>query len=146
MCLNIWKHILDTRNPSYVKSFLQDCWWKNQYKEDNGFFLILKEHERNIMTEKVERYKDDTLSLIAREDSVWDWKQNEIKLISESRNQTETWIDIHYFWDRKINWQKYVTRVWIIFCNVLSVHRIRKMHTCIIQPILILIFILIFSF
>lgn len=25
-----------------------------------AFFLILKEHERNIMTEKVERYKDDT--------------------------------------------------------------------------------------
>lgn len=72
-------------------------------------FLILEEHERNIMPGKVERYNDDILSLIAREDSVWDWKQNEIKLISESQNQTETWIDVHYFWDRKINWQKYRT-------------------------------------
>lgn len=52
---------------------------------------------------KVERYTDDTLSLIAREDSGWDWKQNEIKLISESQNQTEPWIGIHYFWVRKIN-------------------------------------------
>lgn len=33
-------------------------------------FLILEEHERNIMPGKVERYNDDILSLIAREDSV----------------------------------------------------------------------------
>lgn len=68
--------------------------------------MILKEHERNIMPGKVERCKNDTLSIINREDSGWDWKQNEIKLISESQNQTETWIDVHYFCDRKIIWQK----------------------------------------
>lgn len=49
------------------------------------------------MAGKVTRYKDDNLSLIAREVSVWDWKQNEVKLFSESQNQTETWFDIHYF-------------------------------------------------
>lgn len=58
------------------------------------------------MPGKVERCKNDTLSIINREDSGWDWKQNEIKLISESQNQTETWIDVHYFCDRKIIWQK----------------------------------------
>lgn len=43
---------------------------KEQYKEDNGVFLILKEYKRNIMPGKVERYKDDTLSPISREESV----------------------------------------------------------------------------
>lgn len=54
-------------------------------------FFVLKEHERDIMPEEAERYKDETLILIAREDSVWDWKQNGIKLVSESWNQTEIW-------------------------------------------------------
>lgn len=38
----MYRNILNTRNPSYVKSFLEDCWRrkkKDQYKEDNGAFF-----------------------------------------------------------------------------------------------------------
>lgn len=41
------------------------------------------------MSPKVERQKDDNLGLISRKDSVWDWKQNEIKLICEFQNQQQ---------------------------------------------------------
>lgn len=54
-------------------------------------FFVLKEHETNTMPEEAERYKDETLILIAREDSVGDWKQNGMKLVSETWNQTEIW-------------------------------------------------------
>lgn len=54
----------------------------------------------------MERYKDDNLSLIAREDSVWDWKQNEIKMVSESWGQTETWIRHTLFLGQKKETEK----------------------------------------
>lgn len=85
----------------HKKSFLHEIYltWlsKKIIKNKIMAFFVLKEHERNIMPEEAERYEDETLILVAREDSVWDWKQNGIKLVSESWYQTNMKLDIHYF-------------------------------------------------